>query len=313
MPYQENITVFSEDSVPNFVKSGNRCGHNPAIPRGEYHRPDLKKSLPSVMLSLIKGLKKYFHDPSLIPTLAYLYGSYNKDGSLSWNRSESRDGELDILTAIISYTDFSCYKVGTPCDNGDFIYRSHEEIARCCKMLEDDDRTPNSRYYRLIRNITKAGIITVHKQYVTIFNGTKYVKRAKTAIKSINPDWLLSLGILSSKKLEAFRIRCIEDLKIKQNRSYRRNPTTKDAQEAKERFHATMVKKSAKETLKGKIFPKKESIQERNKKDQESKDYLRDFTTIHELLVNAGKSPSEARIETHRQLGSVSDYIKQNI
>ena len=308
MPYQENITVFSTDSVSNFIKS-DPSGRHPDIKRGEFIRINMKTSHPHIIKNLIKGLQKYIDNPSLIAPLAYKKWTFNKDGSPTKNRLEARLNEASVLGAIISFTDFSTYKVGTPLASGGFINKDHEGIAHTCNMVNKDGK-PTSQYYDTLHNIINTGIISIQKLYQTTADNTK---RALVAIKTINPDFLISLGIVSAKELKNFEARCCKQVADKRAAYNEKYPKKKDAEEAADKVNRTCFKEKVGKLFPRNPMPKIETPQIKRQKEQLRKDHASLLMKVFVLLMSAGKTNSEAFTEARRQVGNVNDYIQQNI
>lgn len=207
-----------------FLGTGNRCGHNPAEPQFDRYSPKLKtgKKYPQQQQKLIDAVDRYYWEPERIPTLAYLSRSRNADGTPRQNRSEAREAQVLLIKAILSMTEFASLRVGTPLDNGDFLHRSCEEIARAAGLLRKDQALSDdpeskdlvsARAWRHIKNLQRAGFVTLHQQYEikpneyeTTPDGRRKPKyRARPAIKTVSRDFLISLGAVSAKSLEKFR------------------------------------------------------------------------------------------------------------
>ncbi|WP_372830501.1 hypothetical protein [Pontibacterium sp.] len=240
-----------------FLGTGNRCGHNPAEPQFDRYSPKLKtgKKYPLQQQKLIDAVDQYYWEPARIPTLAYLSGSLNADGSPRQNRSEAREAQTLLIKAILSMTEFATLLVGTPLDNGKFLHRSCEEIARAAGLLRKDqalsddpasDCVVSARAWRHIKNLQRAGFVELHQQYEIIpgeyeraADGSRKLKyRARPAIKSVSRDFLLSLGAISEKSLEKFR-KDRSSAKTAREAIYnaKYNPTIEDeAQAARERL-----------------------------------------------------------------------------
>ena len=218
--------------------TGNRCGHDPA--KGEFDRycqPLKKGRLPATLQALVDGAKAYYTSPGLLPTLANLNGKANADGNPRCNRSEARAAESLVLSAIIQFTEFASLRVGTPLADGGFKHRSCAEIARVAGLLAPGSTPeapePSQRFWRAFRRLKLAGAFTVHLQHEVKADGTK---RARPAVKLLNPDFLIALGRVGFQKFKEFQSWCYNKIK-KARRQYReRFPKAHDAAEARRRL-----------------------------------------------------------------------------
>lgn len=187
------------------LASGNRCDHDPKkLARWRLNVP--KRKLSITVQDLLKGIENYFHSPMRLPTLFNQTGKLNQDGQPRSNRSEAREAEFFVFVAVIYCTDFATMQVGTPCADGGFIHRSFAHIAKLAGLAELDEFgekwIPTSRFWDAAARLKKAGAWDVHKIYEEKADGTK---RARPAIKAVNPDFLVGLGTISYEKLKALR------------------------------------------------------------------------------------------------------------
>lgn len=226
------------DHPGKFLGTGNRCGHNPA--QGEFERycaPKKKGKLPYELQALVDAARDYYKRPSLLPTLANLNGKSNSDGNPRCNRSEARAAESLVLSAIIQYTEFASLRVGTPLADGGFKHRSCGEIAAVAGLLAPGSTEaypqPNQRFWRAFRRLKIAGAFTVHKQYEIKPDGSK---RARPAVKLLNPDFLLALGRIGFQKFEKFRKWCSNRIKKDRRKHHEQFPAARDAAEARRRL-----------------------------------------------------------------------------
>lgn len=220
----------------NFLGTGNRCGHDPRKPNlSLFSIPKTARDIPFAMKELINGVKRYFDSPQLIPTLFNLTGKRNNDGEFRSNRSEAREAEMLIMAALIHYTDFSSMRVGTPLDDGEFKPRSCVELAKTCGLAVKvgEEWQPTRRFWRAFTRLKRAGAFDVFETYVVKSDGSK---RARPAVKLINEDFLISLGVVSYKTLKAFRD--YASLKVRQAREKfrKRFPAKGDAELARNKL-----------------------------------------------------------------------------
>lgn len=244
-----DLFQFKGTIKKSYLGSGNRCGHDPLNP--DFETIDFKaaeKSHPITQIQLMYAVQKYYKNPMLLPSLFHVNGTKNKDGRYRANRTCARDAHVQILMAIVSLTDFVTLKVGTPCNNGDFIDRDFGYIAKQVGMLDksstQEKPVPNRRFYRAISDFKKSGILRVDQQYRVEDgefelkpNGTLKPKiRASYSIKSINQDFLLALGAVTAKKLRAFRDQCSASYAAKREAFKKKNKHHTQSVEARKRL-----------------------------------------------------------------------------
>ena len=226
------------------LKTGNRCGHNPQkLAKWMLNIPKNQKSVMYTVKDILKGIERYYETPLILPTLSNQTGKLNKDGKPRQNRSEARETEYLILTAVILCTDFASLRVGTPQENGGFISRSWAHIAKLSGLAEwnafDEKWIPTSRFWDGVDRLVMAGAWESHKQYKQKEDGTR---RARPSIKNINPDFLISLESISYEKLEKLRdysSKRITEKTAKYKHKYAKKiQLENDSQEARARLEA---------------------------------------------------------------------------
>jgi hypothetical protein len=215
-------------------EDANMWGHNPLKPRWSLFKQAKKKAdLPPDIIKLMEGMKAYYVNSSTLPTLSNLNEKLNKDGKPRSNRSDGREAECLVMQAILSFTEFSTLRVGTPKANGSFVHRSFREIAEVAGLLSEkstaDNLIPSRRFWRAVRRLKLAGAFTIHRQYEKKPDGTK---RARPAIKSLNHHFLVNIGKLTYKQLKKFRTWCTNELSKKAIAFANDNPGLKDAKDA---------------------------------------------------------------------------------
>lgn len=215
--------------------TGNRCGHDPL--KGEFERyqpPETQRALPKVQQMLLDGVREYYEQPRILPTLSNLSGKANNDGSPRSNRSEGRAAECLVLSAIIQYADFASMRVGTPRPDGAFLPRSCGELAKVAGLTEPgcdpSYPQPSQRFWRAFRRLKLAGAFTVHQQYETQPDGSK---RARPAIKQLSMQFLVCLGKVGWQKLKEFRTWCSNKLKKLRRKHREQFPEQHDAEQAR--------------------------------------------------------------------------------
>lgn len=219
--------------------TGNRCGHDPANPALDQLALPATKSgyRPKLQQQLIDAAKHYYYTPKDMPLLSNLSRKVNRDGTPRQNRSEGREAQSLILSAILSMTDFCSLRVGTPMANGTFKSRSCDEIARACGLVEpsDDPSDPlpvaSQRFHRGLQQLKRAAAIEVFEQYEEKPDGSK---RARTAIKTVSANFLIALGRIPFAAFKTFRDECSKKLRNWRNKWRQAAPGEFDAAKAAE-------------------------------------------------------------------------------
>lgn len=195
-----------------YLGSGNRCGHDPQnFAADRLALPDVAGGHRLQIISkLLKRAEAYFADPASVPLLAYLGGKKNRDGSPRQNRSEGREAEALILSAIIAATDFKSLRVGSYTARGEFNNLSFDDIARRVSLtrVKKDPNNPqlveqvaSSRFWRGVARLKRAGAIEIYEQFEETPDG----KRGRPAIKTVSEKFLRRLGGLTKAAMKAVR------------------------------------------------------------------------------------------------------------
>lgn len=202
-----------------FLGTGNRCGHDPlalAVDRLNLHTPSGGK-WPKLIQAGIDRIQAYFSNAGSLEPLAHLSKKRNKDGSMRQNRSEARESHALVLSVIFTCLDLKSLRVGYYTNTGAFVSISFLDIARRCDMTcqvkaRDDagqviagqfKEVPTSRFWRAVRDLKKAGAISVFEQYEEKDAG----KRALTAIKAFSEKFLRLISGWTAKRVEKARQR----------------------------------------------------------------------------------------------------------
>lgn len=209
--------VWGRSTYPHpglFLGSGNRCGHDPlalAVDRLSLHVPS-GGNWPRLIQVGINRIQAYFSNPKALEPLAYLSKKRNQDGSKRQNRSEAREGHALVVSVIFTYLDLKSLRVGYYATTGEFVSISFVDIARRCAMtcmVKDRENegqvkeVPTSRFWRTVRDLKAAGVISVFEQYEEKDAG----KRALTAIKTVSEKFLRLIAGWSAKRVEKARQR----------------------------------------------------------------------------------------------------------
>ena len=224
-----------------FLGTGNRCGHDPKAPAlDKLALPQTKNGYMLKMQQLlVDRAQQYFHTPKTLPILSNLSRKVNRDGTPRQNRSEGREAQCLVLSAILAMTDYCSLRVGTPMPNGSFKPRTMDEIATACGLVKpvkptdeapNPDPVPSKRFWRAIAQLKRAAAIEVFEQYEETPDG----KRARPAIKTVSENFLVALGRISFAAFKEFRDTCSRKLRNWRNKWRKAAPGEFDAAKAAE-------------------------------------------------------------------------------
>lgn len=224
-----------------FLGTGNRCGHDPT--KADLDRLALPQTNNGYLLKmqqlLIDRAQQYFHTPQKLTILSNLSRKVNRDGTPRQNRSEGREAQCLVLSAILSMTDFCSLRVGIPMANGTFKPRTMEEIAKASGLMRaikptaevpNPDPLPSKRFWRAISQLKRAAAIEIFEQYEETEDG----KRARPAIKTVSENFLIALGRISFAAFKEFRDTCSRKLRNFRNKWRKAAPGEFDAVKAAE-------------------------------------------------------------------------------
>lgn len=191
-----------------YLGTGNRCGHDPArLATDRLSLPEVKNGhRVRVIDRLIKRAQEYFADPASVPLLTYLDKKKNRDGSYRQNRSEGREAQSLVMSAIFAAIDLKSLRVGNYTQRGDFYNLSFFEIASRCSMLVPSKDPENplmicSRFWRAVKWLKRAKVIEVYEQYEETPDG----KRGRPAIKTVSEKFIRALGGFTKAALKNAR------------------------------------------------------------------------------------------------------------
>lgn len=140
---------------------------------------------PSVLRTSIARLCEYFSNPKLFPSLNAANGSDRQQ------RSERREACVLLMSCILHYMNMVTYRVVIPGENGD-MGLTMPYLAKLTGLGE-------RRAERAIRDLKKAGIITVHPICEKLNDGTY---KGLAAIRAVSKHFFTALGLLDWLKHE---------------------------------------------------------------------------------------------------------------
>lgn len=334
-PLDMNNVSFASAVQSNYPHSGrhlgtgNRCGHDPASPAWhKFKQPAKKNKLPLIVQKLIEGIKSYYYAPhDVMPTLAALSGSVNKDGSCRKPRTDGCEPAVLIMQAILQFTEFASLRVGIPRNNGDFINRYCDEIAVVSGLVTDasspDKVIPSQRFWRGWRKLKASGAFSVHKVYRVIEgefetkpDGSRAPKmRACSAIKVLNPDFLVATKLITYAQLNALRDFCSAKLKKTQQTFVRKNPENTDAKKALNKLKMRQVLGGSVKNAVAKVNKTVSNIAKPSISSELKRQYGQELAAYASKLSEShpDKPPSWVRERAREKYHSFDIWVKDKI
>ncbi|MGL4507681.1 MAG: hypothetical protein ACRCUF_18325 [Aeromonas sobria] len=214
------------------TSTGNRCDHDPKNPRLELDfEPGRKGKLPAVIQQCLDNLREYYFDRSILRPLAELDASDKKvtAGKRS-NRSEAREAEVLVISAILHCTDLTSLLVGVPLPNGKFVHRSTYELAKMAGLLDPITDEPHRRFKRCLSRIRRSGMMETTQARRQDKDGNV---RAVVGVKRIDADFITMLMGGTAKDADRLeKARASHYKATKSRRGKGSAPTTKEQRDA---------------------------------------------------------------------------------
>lgn len=173
------------------------------------------KSMPIQQKQIIETFLDYYHNPHLIPQLAFL-DKQNKNGENRQKRAERRMAHSLILCAITLKLDFGSSQIGSFCPDGSFKFTTLVELAEIAGLeLRDGEEEDaeiigvSQRFARAWRDLKAAKVVGQIEQIIKVLitrNGTTTEEfRAVPAIKFISPKLFLQIGAVTANSLKTIQ------------------------------------------------------------------------------------------------------------
>ena len=169
--------------------AGNRCGHNPKVPRLTPPKPIQKGkgNLPRILSLAAEKSKAWYNEPNRCPKL---YSRPNRQ-----TRSERREAIIIIIETLLKRLDLASSRVGMPAQNG-FLNIDMKTIVK-------ESGLGQRRCERAINHLKHAGFLKVSQKHIKQAPG-KYI--ALRAVRIITHDFFAWLGldkILTAERTKA--------------------------------------------------------------------------------------------------------------
>ncbi|MNM40938.1 hypothetical protein D3C81_517470 [compost metagenome] len=162
---------MGREYVPRINQGGNFCGHEPDAPKLDLVKSSTGKRRPGILCELQTRMKAYFSRPMMIPSLR----AANCSATGRQQRSERREACLQLLAAIIEFTDLASLRCGVPTPTG-FVSLTLEYLVSFTGLHP-------RRAERAMADLKRAGILTVSQARQLQEDGSW---RGLAAVKAVN-------------------------------------------------------------------------------------------------------------------------------
>lgn len=168
---------------PRVNHGGNFCGHNPDAPSLDLVRAATApgKIRPKILSLLQERMRRYFHSPGCLPSLR----AANQSPKGRQQRSERREACLQLLAAILEFTDLASLRCGIPSPEG-------FQSLKLDVLVSYTGLHPR-RAERAMADLKRAGLITVAQPRQLQEDGTW---RGLAAVKAVNRLLFGAFGLL---------------------------------------------------------------------------------------------------------------------
>jgi hypothetical protein len=166
--------------VPRINHGGNFCGHVVNVPKLDLITPTTEKRRPGILRELQARVKSYYTRPTLIPSLR----AANRSATGRQQRSERREACLQLLAAILEFTDVASLRCGVPTPSG-FLSLTLDYLVRFTGLHP-------RRAERAMADLKRANLMTVSQARQLQEDGTW---RGLAAVKAVNKLLFTAFGL----------------------------------------------------------------------------------------------------------------------
>lgn len=179
--------IVSQSYVQPFI-FGNRCGHDPKVPKKYTYASSKNKKRPPIIEKCLRNLEVLYKNPYAhdFGKLTFHKGKVIKNGRFRRVRSEAREALLLLATRwIISHVNLNNKIIGFFADNKTFI---HYDLVR----MQRNTGISLNQCKKVIRILRENGYITVER-FAEKFEGNRY--RPRFTIIKVNDSLFYDLGL----------------------------------------------------------------------------------------------------------------------
>jgi hypothetical protein len=166
--------------VPRINHGGNYCGHVVNAPKLDLITPTTEKRRPGILRELQARVKSYYTRPTMIPSLR----AANRSATGRQQRSERREACLQLLAAILEFTDVASLRCGVPTPSG-FVSLTLDYLVRFTGLHP-------RRAERAMADLKRANLLTVSQARQLQEDGTW---RGLAAVKAVNKLLFTAFGL----------------------------------------------------------------------------------------------------------------------
>ncbi|MCY1357755.1 hypothetical protein D9M69_442590 [compost metagenome] len=172
--------LVRREYVPRLNQGGNFCGHVVDAPKLDLVAPTTKKRRPGILSELQARVKGYYARPTMIPSLR----AANRSATGRQQRSERREACLQLLAAILEFTDVASLRCGVPTSSG-FLSLTLDYLVRFTGLHP-------RRAERAMADLKRANLMTVKQARQLQEDGTW---RGLAAVKAVNKLLFTAFGL----------------------------------------------------------------------------------------------------------------------
>ncbi|WP_271408136.1 hypothetical protein [Pseudomonas sp. Q1-7] len=172
--------LVRREYVPRVNQGGNFCGHEVDAPKLDLITPTTQKHRPGILSELQARVKSYYTRPTMIPSLR----AANRSATGRQQRSERREACLQLLAAILEFTDVASLRCGVPTSSG-FLSLTLDYLVRYTGLHP-------RRAERAMADLKRANLMTVKQARQLQADGTW---RGLAAVKAVNKLLFTAFGL----------------------------------------------------------------------------------------------------------------------
>lgn len=181
---------MGREYVPRINHGGNFCGHVVDMPKLNLSVSTTTKRRPGILTELQARVKSYYSRPEMIPSLR----AANRSATGRQQRSERREACLQLLAAILEFTDLASLRCGVPTSAG-FVSLTLDYLVRFTGLAP-------RRAERAMADLKRANLLTVKQARQLQEDGSW---RGLAAVKAVNKLLFTAFGLAQRLRYERER------------------------------------------------------------------------------------------------------------
>lgn len=174
------MALTTRTYVPRVNSGGNYCGHQPDAPRLDLVKPTTTKTRPKILTLLQERVRRYYAAPDCLPSLR----AANQSKKGRQQRSERREACLQLLSAILEFTDLTSLRCGVPTPSG-FLSLTLDYLVEFTGLQP-------RRAERAMADLKRANLLTVNQARQLQEDGSW---RGLAGVKAVNKLLFSAFGL----------------------------------------------------------------------------------------------------------------------